>query len=244
MSKKFGKAVLMTVLCGAMMFCGTMTAYAGGGEDADEPMTEPIYTPVIEQETEEEDKEPAAFTPDGNAELVDEATDEDEKLFCTFVTKNDNYFYLVIDKARENDNVYMLNLIDEQDLMALIAEQEGTETAGTSGEKGNDISLKPEAGITETPEPAETVPKEDEPVETEPQKNTSGITILLVFLLLGGGAGAYYYLKFVKGKKEDFKLEDDLDFYDDEDYVNEDETEDATEPDASDDEVGENEEDI
>ena len=81
-----------------------------------------------------------------------------------------------------------------------------------------------EAGITETPEPAETVPKEDEPVETEPQKNSSGITILLVFLLLGGGAGAYYYLKFVKGKKEDFKLEDDLDFYDDEDYVNEDET--------------------
>ena len=72
MSKKFGKAVLMTVLCGAMMFCGTMPAYAGGGEDADEPMTEPIYTPVIEQETEEEDKEPAAFTPDGNAELVDE----------------------------------------------------------------------------------------------------------------------------------------------------------------------------
>ena len=160
------------------------------------------------------------------------------------MTKNDNYFYLVIDKARENDNVYMLNLIDEQDLMALMAEQEGTQAADTSDGKGNDISLKPEAGITETPEPAETVPKEDEPVETEPQKNTSGITILLVFLLLGGGAGAYYYLKFVKGKKEDFKLEDDLDFYDDEDYVNEDETEDATEPDASDDEVGENEEDI
>ena len=67
--------------------------------------------------------------------------------------------------------------------------------------------------------------------------------------VIGAGvAGAFYYLKFVKGKKEDFNLEDDLDFYDDEDYVNEDEeaqeeNEDAP-ADAEDEEVGEIEEDI
>lgn len=246
MKKKLMKAVATTALCGAMMFGTTMTAFAGGGEDIDEPMTEPIYTPVIEQEKEEEEKEPVAFTPDGNAQLVDEATDEDDKLFYTFVTKNDNYFYLVIDKAREQDNVYMLNMIDEQDLMALIAEQE--ENGGTvSVDKDKEgISLKPEAGVEDTPKDTETEAPEDEPVEVKPEKTNSSASLLIVLLVLGGGgAGAFYYLKFVKGKKEDFKLEDDLDFYDDEDYVNEDEEAKAVESDEPDeDEVGEIEEDI
>jgi len=246
--KKFKKMVGMLTLCGVMMFGSSITVFAGGGDEIDEPMTDPIYTPVIEQET-EEPEEPVAFTPDGNAQLVDEATDEDEKLFYTFVTKNDNYFYLVIDKARDTDNVYMLNLIDEQDLMALIAEQECNDTTATDTGKENEVTLKPEAGVTVTPEPEE--PSADaEPTPEEPKtQNNSGTSILLVLLVLGGGgAGVFYYLKIVKGKKENFNLEDDLDFYDDEDYENEDEAEESDEPDASDDtedeDVGDIEEDI
>lgn len=252
--KKFKKMVGMLTLCGVMMFGSSITVFAGGGDEIDEPMTDPIFTPVIEQEKEEPEvtetpKEPVAFTPDGNAQLVDEATDEDEKLFYTFVTKNDNYFYLVIDKARDTDNVYMLNMIDEQDLMALIAEQEGNDTTATDTGKDSEITLKPEAGVTTTPEPEEPS-TEDEPIPEEPKKQSnSGTSILLVLLILGGGgAGVFYYLKFVKGKKENFNLEDDLDFYDDEDYENEDEVEESDDPDASDDtedeDVGDIEEDI
>lgn len=246
---KIKKMVGMLTLCGVMIFGSSITAFAGGGDEADEPMTDQIFTPVIEQENKETTDEATAFTPDGNAQLVDEATDEDEKLFYTFVTKNDNYFYLVIDKARDTDNVYMLNLIDEQDLMALIAEQEGDSTAVTDTDKDNEITLKPEAGVTVTPETDESG-IEDETVKDEEKTQTnSGTSILIVFLVLGGGgAGIFYYLKFVKGKKEDFNLEDDLDFYDDEDYVNEDEAEEIDESDASDDvedeDVGEIEEDI
>ena len=69
-----------------------------------------------------------------------------------------------------------------------------------------------------------------------------------VLVIGGGGAGIFYYLKFVKGKNENFNLEDDLDFYDDEDYENEDEVEECDEPDTSDDtedeDVGDIEEDI
>ncbi len=252
--KKFKKMVGMLTLCGVMMFGSSITAFAGGGDEIDEPMTDPIFTPVIEQEKEEPEvtetpKEPVAFTPDGNAQLVDEATDEDEKLFYTFVTKNDNYFYLVIDKARDTDNVYMLNMIDEQDLMALIAEQEGNDTAGADTGKDSEITLKPEAGVTVTPEPEEPS-TEVEPTPEEPKKQTnSGTTLLLVLLILGGGgAGVFYYLKFVKGKNENFSLEDDLDFYDDEDYESEDEVEESDDADTSDDaedeEVGDIEEDI
>ncbi len=252
--KKYKKMVGMLTLCGVMLFGSTITAYAGGGDEVDEPMTDPIYTPVIEQEKEDPEvtetpDEPVAFTPDGNAQLVDEATDEDEKLFYTFVTKNDNYFYLVIDKARDTDNVYMLNLIDEQDLMALIAEQEGTDAPATSTGKDSEVTLKPEAGVTVTPVPDETETEvTPTPDDTKPQTN-SGTSVLLVFLLLGGGgAGIFYYLKFVKGKKENFSLEDDLDFYDDEDYENEDEAEESDEPDTAndteDEDVGEIEEEI
>lgn len=244
MKKKLMKAVATTALCGAMMFGTTITAFAGGGEEIDDPMTEPIYTPVIEQETEEE-KEPEAFTPDGNAELVDEATDEDEKLFYTFVTKNDNYFYLVIDKAREQDNVYMLNLIDEEDLMALMAEQEENANPGMTDKDKNNVTLKPEAGVEDIPDETENPPAEESPVEVKSDKTNSSASLLIVLLVLGGGgAGAFYYLKFVKGKKEDFNMEDDLDFYDDEDYVNEDETEETVASDEPDEEVGEIEEDI
>lgn len=95
MSKRLGKTMVMAVLSGVLMLGSSMTVFAGGGEEVDEPMTEPIYTESTETETTmpetEEDKEPVAFTPDGNAQLVDEATDEDDKLFYTFVTKNDNY---------------------------------------------------------------------------------------------------------------------------------------------------------
>lgn len=230
MIKKMKKTIFMAVLCSVLMFGSSMTVFAGGGEDVEEPMTEPIFTETEEEVTEEE---LVAFTPDGNAELVDEATDEDEKLFYTFVTKNDNYFYLVIDKARENDNVYMLNLIDEQDLMALMEEQEeGSTTTDTSP---NEVSLKPESGIVEETEPETTAEEEAQTKpETSNSGNSSAVVLILLLIIGGGAAGVFYYLKFVKGKKEDFKLEDDLDFYDDEDYVNEDEEAESVESTADD----------
>ena len=75
-----------------------------------------------------------ALTPDGNLDLVDDilqtepyASEEDEyreKQFITVQTKNGNYFYLVIDRSGDTENVYLLNLVDEADLMALL--EDGT----------------------------------------------------------------------------------------------------------------------
>ncbi len=45
------------------------------------------------------------------------------KQFVTLVSKNGNYFYLVIDRAGDKENVYFLNLVDEADLLALIQEE-------------------------------------------------------------------------------------------------------------------------
>ena len=72
----------------------------------------------------------SAFTPDGNLTLVDDFSflteDEDGntegKQFLTVQTKAGNTFFIVIDRAREAENTYFLNLVDEADLLALMDE--------------------------------------------------------------------------------------------------------------------------
>ena len=54
------------------------------------------------------------LTPDGNLELVDDVYQtSDGKQFITVQSKNDNTFYIVIDRDKNGENVYFLNLVDE-----------------------------------------------------------------------------------------------------------------------------------
>ena len=91
-----------------------ITAFAGGEE-----------IPHIPEETETSKTDPAPLTPDGNLTLVDDISEEqaEDKQFVTLVSKNGNYFYLVIDRAGDKENVYFLNLVDEADLLALLREK-------------------------------------------------------------------------------------------------------------------------
>ena len=80
------------------------------------------------------------LTPPGNLNLVDDVLQTDkkpddagdnastgkkddeleEKQFITVQSKNGNYFYIVIDRSGDTENVHFLNQVDEADLMALI----------------------------------------------------------------------------------------------------------------------------
>lgn len=140
------------------------------------------------EKTEEKENNKNAFTPAGTGEVMDNAKDGDGKEFFTIKTKSDNVFYLIVDRQRENDNVYLLNAVSESDLVAL-------------AEKGEDTSVsavpEPEPEPTEQTEPA----AETEEVKTSSNNNSSAVILIFIAVLAAGGIG--YYIKIYKPKHSD-----------------------------------------
>lgn len=150
------------------------------------------------------------LTPKGNANLVDDVSEDENLQFITVTARDGNVFYFVIDHAAENENVYFLNTVDESDLAALVEDGKQTEKekepTTTETEKE-----KTEAEKTEETEKAET---EKEQPEQAPQNNNM---LLIIILLICGGGVAFYYFKVIIPKKkleqaddiEDFEFEDE-----------------------------------
>ena len=71
-----------------------------------------------------------AFTPDGTGTVLDDVTAvKDDKHFYTITTADGNVFYLIIDGKRDENGVYFLNTVTEEDLMALTEKDNGGESA-------------------------------------------------------------------------------------------------------------------
>ena len=96
--------------------------------EAGESVTEDTLTDITDETTEQEngtDKKDDAFSVDGNGEVLDNVMDEKSgKEFYTIVTANNNTYYLIIDHASSTKNVYMLSMIDENDLKEFLSEEE------------------------------------------------------------------------------------------------------------------------
>lgn len=183
-------------------------------------------------------QESKPFTPDGQATVVDNATDGDGKEFYTFTTPEENVFYLVIDRQRGSENVYFLNAVTENDLMAL-AEKEESSAASESTVTEMTVcscTAKCEAGEVNTACPVckndlkactgkavQPPAEEPEPEPQQPEKRNGGTMVfILLAAAIAGGAG--YYLKIYKPKHDLDDAEDLDDLLDDDDgpEINED----------------------
>ena len=184
---------------------------------------------------------------EGNAYTRDLQYDKDcHKQFITVQTRSGNMFYIIIDydspinAEEEQYQAYFLNMVDDADLLALLDEETAAEmTTCTCKDKcvlgkvnaecpvcKNDLTGC--KGVESEPPKVEEPPAEETPTEEPKQEKKSNnmLPIIGVIGVVAVGGLAFYYIKFIKGKKKD-----DMDFYDDEGYeehyVNEDENPDS-----------------
>lgn len=118
--KMIGGAMLSLILAGVVSMMGGTVAFANyDPKEADE--AEPVQ--VVTEET----PEAKPFSVAGNGEVLDDISDDETKQFITVRTKNNQTFFVVIDRANSVDNVYMLSMIDENDLAEFLEDGEEDE---------------------------------------------------------------------------------------------------------------------
>ncbi|MCL2546188.1 MAG: DUF4366 domain-containing protein [Oscillospiraceae bacterium] len=171
------------------------------------------------------------LTPAGQASVLDNATDGDDIEFFTFTTPAGHIFFLIVDRQRESDNVYFLNAVTEQDLIALAA-QDGTDL--NVGSSGGGI---PVATTPQTPNEPPPNNSQEESTAPPPADDSGGgngtIIFVIVALLVAGGAG--YYFKIVRPKQQGGNCDYDDEDEDEEDIGDEMEFETETETDVAED---------
>ena len=258
MRKKFRFLTVLAV-CVMVLSCFSVTAFAYADDteqnlpvtEATQPEQQPAVTPAPEKPKDEPiDDEGNAHTHDL---LYDKATN---KQFITVQTKNGNTFFIVIDydapinEDEEQYKTYFLNMVDESDLLALLDDDTAAAlTTCNCKEKCAAGQVNTGCPVCKTtmsectgvvPEPPAEEP-DTEPIEPEePEKKSNVGMIIGVIAVVCIGGAAYYYFKFVRGKKQ---KDEDLDFFDDEGYEEEPYVNEDAEPDiAEDDEETEDEE--
>ena len=202
---KFAAAVFTAVFA-----LSGMTAFA----QSNAPTETPTETVIEDNRT---------LTPKGNAQLVDDVSDNENLQFITVTARDGNVFYFVIDKGAQSENVYFLNTVDESDLEALVEKSDKKPTATAKPEQTENTA---ETDSTETDKKnTDSKTEKTEQQEQNRQKNNSGLFIILALAAAAGIGGYYYKVILPKKKLEQADDLDDFDFEDEdtETVVNEDE---------------------
>ena len=220
MRNKVVKKLLMLAMV-VTMLSGTSiaTVYANANPPAEETTTEVVQETSTEAIGDTEKKEDtgrvsgesnnSAFSTPGNAQLVDDKENDDTKQFLTIQTKKGNTFYMVIDRSSNTENVYMMSLVDENDLAEFLDETEKDKETEES-----------------TVVIPETTPAAEEETEVKKEEksgmNVKGLAAIVVAAILGF-AGIAVYKKHGRSKDEDY-VSEQLEFSDGP-YVNEEDDE-------------------
>ena len=160
---------------------------------------------------------------------------ETGKEFYTIQTASEKVFYLIIDRDREEEMVYFLTEVTENDLLIVTADYSETlptySAALESAIPVTEGALPNNNGEQETVEEPAEEPTEDgeentEEPEPEPEKTEENpmATYIILGVVAAAAIGGGYYFKVVRKKKEEFLDEDDEE---DEEYDDEEEEKDS-----------------
>jgi hypothetical protein len=222
-----------------------LTGNKSGIIEIKNPYYNPEATPVIVTPTQVEPPQSSQsaipdgsrpLTPDGTGTVIDNVHDGDGKEFFTIDTEDGSIFYLIIDRQRNTDNVYLLNAVTLDDLVALAEKNDTTLNVGNNGS----------TSAVQTPEQPNTTEEQNQSSETTPEAgnekssdggNNNNMIIFVVVVVCAAGIAGYYF-KIVKGKKKiyDDDEENDDDNEDDYGYGSDPDEDDEDDGDGGDDE--------
>ena len=208
---------LMAGFMAGVFLCGSssVTCFAFATETESVTVTTDVATEEASTEAEmrsEDDTRP--LTPNGNLTLVDDigAQAGQGRQFITLVTKSGNYFYLIIDRNdKGEENVHFLNMVDEEDLFALMDEKQVANYKAAQNEKyaaAVTVATPSVAGVVQDSAPKPTV-KEKKPFHAFP--------LLGVVIALATGAIGYLYLQSKKKQTAALRPDPDADYVDEDD---------------------------
>lgn len=179
----------MMILSVMLVFSTQITAFAYTDTSAENSVSE-----EKERENEEvleENHTDDTFSVAGNGEVLDDISDDSSKEFLTITTKNNNTFYIVIDRSSTTDNVYMLSQIDENDLKEFVDTEEEADNSGAT------VVLDE----TKTEENTAEVVVDETEEENSVTSNKGGMLAILAVAAVG--VAGYYYFKFRKDNQDD-----------------------------------------
>lgn len=189
------KRILLALLCSVAMILGVgvTPVFAQTNEMAESTDVQDVTPEEPEEPTEPEEPENLdPLTPDGNLTLVDDITSEKTgKQFITVVSKNGNYFYIIIDRDDEGENtVHFLNQVDEADLLNLMDEEDAQAILDADAKEAAERAAREQAA-REAEEAAsrpqtEQVQEEKKPVNWIPAAicvMLAGIGVVIFFLI-------------------------------------------------------------
>ena len=144
--KRMNKMLAVLFLSASMIFATGTTAFAYVDESAEASKTETVETEKTDKDTVVEENQintEEPFSVPGNAQVQDDITNSKNKEFLTITTKNNNTFYVIIDRSANVDNVYMLSQIDENTHSEQTEQPvtEGPEKEGTASNLGALVAI-------------------------------------------------------------------------------------------------------
>ena len=232
------KRLMAGFMAGAFL-CGSssVTCFAFATETESTTMTTDAVAEEASAEAEtlsEDDTRP--LTPNGNLTLVDDIGSQvgQGRQFITLVTKSGNYFYLIIDRNdKGEENVHFLNMVDEEDLFALMDEKQIADHKAAQNEK-DDAAVATVA----TPSVSGAVQDSAPDPKGKEKKPVHPLSLVGVVIALAAGVIGYLYLQSKKKQTAALRPDPDADYVDEDDeetyeFPEDDETDEEDGPEES-----------